>query len=444
MLRIFVIITGFLLIIYSCNNNISTIGQDLINNNNHIGEDNIIVTNIGTIKVDSFIVSSGEYSTSYINKLVMGKYVDTIYAGTTVAIPCFQVVPYVLPNISYSAVLDSVTLQFRYGGNMWGDTLYNIQPQRFKLYQLESLPKLNYDNNTLFYNTHPVELGDEIGSTSFLPLARSMAESYFRIDDNLGEDLFHRLVYRQDNDIYQPSSGPVPYISFLDYFKGLAIVPDEANNCLMTIHALSDSLYMEFHYSESGTSKIIRFPLGQREYQYNRIVTTPVEKLAVLNESQKNEVTSEEAGFTIVQGLSGYMIKMQLPQPPGYPEYSTIIRAELELKPDIFYNIPISLPKSVNVYTTNDLNELTGVLTDKSGNTITGSLVLDETSLQNSKYVFNLTEYYQNLSTAPPLARDPQILLSIPNDGLSSSGISFDRMILLETPKIKIHYANYN
>ena len=150
--------------------------------------------------------------------------------------------------------------------------------------------------------------------------------------------------------------------------------------------------------------------------------------------------TSESA---IVQGLSGYMIKMELPQPPGYSKYTTIIRAQLEIKPDIYNNMPIALPASINVYTTNDINEVTGFLADKNGNIVTGRLNKDEVDLKNSRYIFDLTEYYQKLSDAPELPKNPQILLSVPNDGLSSSGISFDQMIVLENPTIRIHYANY-
>lgn len=442
MLRISILITGLLLIIYSCNNNISSIGQELINNTNHIGENNLSVYNMGTIKVDSFVTSCGQNSSSYITKLVMGRYEDPVYGGTTTAIPCFQVVPSYIPSISYSAVLDSLTLNFTYAGNMWGDTLYNVKSQTFNLYQLKKLPDLNYEDNTLFYNTTPVDTNKLIATTTFLPLKANMNISHFKLDKTLAEDLFDRMVYRTENDIYQPSSGIVPYIGFLDYFKGLAIVPAGDNDCLMTIHALSDSLYLQFHYTEAGTNKTISFPLGQTEYQYNRIITQPSSKFAALTD-QKQEVMFETSASAIVQGLSGYMIKMEQPQPPGYSKYTTIIRAQLEIKPDIYSNMPIALPASINVYTTNDINEVTGFLADKNGNIVTGRLNKDEVDLKNSRYIFDLTEYYQKLSDAPELPKNPQILLSVPNDGLSSSGISFDQMIVLENPTIRIHYANY-
>lgn len=190
MLRISILITGLLLIIYSCNNNISSIGQELINNTNHIGENNLSVYNMGTIKVDSFVTSCGQNSSSYITKLVMGRYEDPVYGGTTTAIPCFQVVPSYIPSISYSAVLDSLTLNFTYAGNMWGDTLYNVKSQTFNLYQLKKLPDLNYEDNTLFYNTTPVDTNKLIATTTFLPLKANMNISHFKLDKTLAEDLF--------------------------------------------------------------------------------------------------------------------------------------------------------------------------------------------------------------------------------------------------------------
>lgn len=445
MLRISIFIIGLLLIIYSCNNDISSIGQELINNDNYIGEDNLAVNTLGTIRIDSFMTSTGfrpSGYTGYISKLVMGRYDDPIYSGTTTAIPCFQVIPVVPSSIPTTAVLDSLTLRFRYAGNMWGDTLYQLEAQTFRLFQLKTLPSFDYNDQGLFYNTTPIDLGDEISTTTFYPLTENMKLSYFKIDQELAEDLFDRMVYRREDDIYMPTIGDFPYINFLNYFHGLAIVPDEQNNCLMSIHALSDSLYLQFHYTVNNTQKSIKFPLGQREYQFNQILTKPAPIFSEL-QNQRDEVSFDQTEVSIIQGLAGYMIKMNLPQPPGYPKYSTIIRAELELKPEIYEGIPIALPQTINVYTTNELNEFTGVLYDANNKAVTGNLRINSTNISESKYIFDLTEYYQKLSSQPGLVKDPQILLSVPNDGLTSSGVSFDRMVLPEKPTIKIYYANY-
>lgn len=444
MLRIIVFISGLLCLFYACNNNLSTIGQEMVNTNNYIGEESFTITQTATVKADSFITSCGEYSSSYINQLVMGKYEDE-YSGTTEATPCFQVAPAMVLTLPNNAVLDSMTLHFTYGGNIWGDTLYDVKVQKFHLHQLKKFPELNYDDDAFFYNTQPVDTGRLLSTAEFYPFRENMAKAYFKIDQEVGEDLFERMMYRRDkeDDIYDSSTtGKFSYYNFLQYFKGLAIVADPDNNCLLTIRAESDSLYMQFHYSVNGTSSTLRFPLSQREYQYNRIVNTPTETFASLTD-QEQEVSFEEARIAFTQGMCGYMTKLTLPEAPRYDKYMTIVKAQLEIKPDFMYNNPIALPGTINVYTTNELNEFTGLLYNNSSTAVTGTLVKNEQDTKDTRYIFDVTEYYQNLSAAPPTGKGQEILLSVPNDGYSSQGISFDQMVVLEEPVLRVYYAKY-
>lgn len=446
MLRIIVFITGLLCLVYACNNDLSTIGQEIIDNNNYIGEESFRLTNAGTIKADSFITSCGlnAISSEYITQLVMGKYKDE-YSGTTVATPTFQVAPSAVLSLSNNAILDSMTLNFTYAGNMWGDTLYDVKLQKFYLYQLKEFPELNYDDDAFFYNTQPINTGKLLATTAFYPFRTNLAKAYFKIDQEVGEDLFERMMYRRDkeDDIYDSStSGNFTYYKFLQYFKGLAIISDPGNDCLMTIHALSDSLYMQFHYSVNGVSSTLRFPLTQREYQYNQIINIPTETFKSLT-NQEQEVTFEEAKIAFTQGMCGYMTKLMLPEAPRYDKYMTIIKAQLEIKPEFMYNNPIAPPNTINVYTTNDLNEFTGRLFNNSSSAVTGTLVKNEQNTDDTRYIFDMTEYYQQLSAAPPTGKGQQILLSVPNDGYSSKGISFDQMVVREEPILRVYYAKY-
>ncbi len=103
--------------LYSCNNDLTTIGQDLINNGNHIEVQTTLLKETGTIKIDSFITSSGRYG-SAITEMFMGRYKDQ-YSGVTTASPCFQIVPVSRPSINFRYLLDSVTFHFKVGKNIW-------------------------------------------------------------------------------------------------------------------------------------------------------------------------------------------------------------------------------------------------------------------------------------------------------------------------------------
>lgn len=431
---------GVFFALYSCNNNLSTIGQDMINNTNHIELQTIQIEEVSTVKVDSFITSMGINYGNEINKLFMGKYEDE-YSGTTRAVPCFQIAPTYQPNIATGAVLDSVTLNFTYAGEMWGDTLTDLRIQEFKLYQLKSLPELDYDESGYFYNTAQVNIqSDPLSSVVFYPRASNIKNAYFKLSESFGEELFQKMQYR--DPIFQISANnPIPFINFLNYFKGLAIVPSESNNCIMSIRAVSDSLYLQFHYHEGNVQSSISLPLSQPEYMYNRIVTEPTGPFTELTDQEKQVYFEEADDIAIAQGLSGYMVKLTLPAPPLNRPYTTIIKAELTLKPKTFVDNIINYPRNLYVYQTNKINEIKGFLLNNPNNsssTITGKYTQFDPNRANDRYVFDMTGYYQYLSANPPLQEKNEILLSIPY-----WTSNFDRMIVDELPLLKIYYAIY-
>jgi len=442
LILLILIITG----LYSCNNNLTTIGQDLVFNGNNIEVLTTRLTETGTVRLDSFVTSSGRYGDA-IAQMYMGRFSDR-FSGTTVAYPCFQVVPAYRPSIPAYIMLDSVTFHFTYGGKIWGDTLTNRKIQKFQLFQLSELPELDTEDNNYFYNTASIPWGDLLAECEFLPKTVGIRSSYFKLDKEsaLIQDLFEKM--KTGDDIFRPSAGgPVSYYKFMQYFKGLAIRASEENDCLLSIVAQPDSLYMRFHYHEGDDNKNFDLKLLTQttEFQYNAIYTTPPEALSELK-TREDEVLFSESNFAIAQGLSAYMVKIELPQPPALDAYSVVIKAEIEIKPYVYTDDPVAMPATVNVYETNTINEIKGVLynvlptSTSAGSSVTGSFQPDAIDLSNSRYIFDITDYYQRISSQPYIEDQRyQMLLSIPN--LTSS---FNRMVIRELPILRVYYANYN
>lgn len=442
LILLILIITG----LYSCNNNLTTIGQDLVFNGNNIEVQTTRLTETGTVKLDSFVTSSGRYGDA-ITQMYMGRF-DDRFSGRTVAYPCFQVVPAYRPSIPRYVLLDSVTFHFTYGGKIWGDTLTNRKIQKFQLYQLSKLPELDTDDNNYFYNTDSIYCEENpLAECQFIPRTANIRSAYFKLkESDLIQDLFEKM--KNGDDLFRPSEGgPVSYYKFINYFKGLAIKASEENNCILSIVAQPDSLYMRFHYHEGDDSKNFDLKLLTQttEFQYNAIYTTPPEALSEL-QTQENEVLFSKSNFAIAQGLSAYLIKVELPQPPALDAYSIVIKAEIEMKPYVYSDDPVAMPSTVSVYETNTINEIKGLLYNvlptatSAGSPVTGSFQPDAIDLSNSRYIFDITDYYQRISSQPYIEDQRyQMLLSIPN--LTSS---FNRMVLRELPTLRVYYANYN
>lgn len=79
--------------------------------------------------------------------------------------------------------------------------------------------------------------------------------------------------------------------------------------------------------------------------------------------------------------------------------YVKILKAELVIKPQSdSYRYPYKLPQQLNLYTTNDNNDLIGILKDASGqDNLTGNLVNDKLFPEKTQYTFDITQYINSL-----------------------------------------------
>lgn len=424
--------------LYSCNNDLTTIGQDLINNGNHIEVQTTLLKETGTIKIDSFITSSGRYG-SAITEMFMGRYEDQ-YSGVTTASPCFQIVPVSQPSINFRYLLDSVTFHFKVGKNIWGDTTETATPQTLSLYRLARLPEFRTDQNDYFYNRDSIPWGDKLATVSFIPKRMIMNQVYFKLEkDTLTEGMF--AMMQNDDPIFRPNSNSeISYYKFINYFKGLAIQSGKDNNCLLSLEMIPDSLYMRFHYHNADQKYTYDLKLlSQRnEYQYFNVKNIPSEKYGfeALTEQTK-EVKFTEHDMAIVQGLSGYMVKMVLPEPDVQSTYKTVVKAEIEIKPRVWASPEVAYPSTISVYYTNKINEIKGVAYNSTNNPITGRYVKTENN-EEDRYIFDITDYYQTISRYSDSKDVRQLLLTIPN--LTSS---FNRMIIKDVPVLRVYYASY-
>lgn len=435
---IYLVVT--LIFIQSCANELKTIAEDFIGNGSSIELYEYRIDKTSTIKIDSFATSTGS-STISLSEIFVGRYMDPLYGGETVIEPTFSISPAFAPVLEENATLDSVTFKFGYTGKLWGDTI-SLREQELILYETAQLPTYDEENdNSVMYNNKPLPpFRRELAKTYIIPNKQGLNDAYFKIDitsyDSYFRKLFDRMKYG-DNLFYD-----LPW-SFIDEFKGLAITPGKNNDIIFGIRATSDSLYMCFHYHFGEMIKSQFYvPLSTPLFQYFNATNIPNEKFKSLK-TQRDEVSIEKASYALIQGLSGYMIKMELPAPPPQDQFSTIVKAELELNPHVFYNSSIAMPKTISVYKSNADNEILGPLTQGGGIEIKGELITDKQNLDASHYKIDLTDFYNTLSQSPEFPEDSDqythIIISV-----NSMAETFDRIVVEEIPILRLYYAHYN
>lgn len=417
-----------LFLFYACNNNLTSIGQDLIDNDSYVEIVKTKLNQTSTIKLDSFSTSTGYMDVSYAQVLI-GKTNDKI-TGVTTSTPFFQVVTNITSIESY-LVYDSTTFEIRGNNSIWGDT---NQTQTFHLHQLKELPTITNDDYFFYSNDFAPYEPTPLATAKFLPRKNRNKNYVFKVNDKLGQQLTSML--KNKDEIFAAGNTN----RFLKFFKGLTIVPDESNTCIMGL--LSDSLLLKIHYHKGENQYTVQFRPSQ---VYKRFLFTNFENQAKAPfnklQNQKEILPFTNAGnLAVLQGLSGYMIKVEIPATPLDERYKTIIKAEIELNPKTNSFREISQPSLIGVYVTDKYNRLKSTLKTITGKSVTGKLVKNQFNQEEDRYVIDITDYYNELTRDLHAETDNFLLIGLQT---GMFGLSFDRLVIDELPVLKVYYAKY-
>lgn len=437
--------------LYSCNNDLNTIGDTMIPAEGYL---EVVTQNIEesyTIRLDSFPTSINVLN-SYLssNQLTLGKIEDNI-TGTTIATPFFQIVGNGFDsrlNFNDNYTYDSLTLKIAQSYQsltlLAGDT---TSLQTFYLHRLTDYPRINYDDPCIYNNSKFSYEEEPLGKLQ-LRFEKNYLENsnlYFKLDDDLGRELFRLMQGRDSIFIHS--------FDFINYFNGLVIVPSKDNSALLPIDVNTLALTCHYHLGTSDYS--FSLPAAGGYYAFTNITHTPTEILKGI--SWFNPKSFNDTQFSVIQGLDGYMLKLQLPYLPPKEDFKTIIKAEIELTPRLvnYENIQEPTKNYIQVFTLDKYSKLTGSLSDHSGNSVYGYLQVNPFYPDQRKYVIDITDYYISMANNNSNI-DPQLNLAIGLQGtphqigaaeipmmVGAVSTSFERLILDDIPVLKIYYAKY-
>lgn len=288
--------------------------------------DNSASSNVNVSFIDSFTVNTSTVQLANLpnigpGSLVVGKATDARF-GTVRSASYFRVGFTNFTNdIPENAVFDSLNLVLKPSNSRYyyGDT---TKVQKINVHQLTQALETKtitggiQNTATPFYVTGASIFSDQtfdydaspIGSVSFNPRIRSMDSLNIRLSQAIGQSFFDLI---KSNDIRVASNE-----NFHNYFKGLVLVPDEANTVAL---GFRDTLEVKVNYSYVGTdgfkktsSKVLS--ITDRTFKYNNNSYdrsgTAFETLTATNREVPSSIT---AGVTFVQAGTGVVAKIDLP-----------------------------------------------------------------------------------------------------------------------------------
>ncbi len=311
-------------------------------------------------------------------------------------------------DIPEAAVFDSINIRLPTAKPVYtvGDTTKNQTIRVHKLTEDLELKTLSggIQNDALpFYVTGAALFTNQkfaydpadIGSITFKPYMGMIDTLNVRLNQAIGQELFDLL---KSGDQKTTSNE-----NFYNYFKGLALVPDDNNT---TVTRLTDTIDVKINYSYTGTDgtnkkgtktlSIIDKAYQSTHIEYDRSET------AFKELTPENSIpTSTTEGLTFIQGGTGVVAKLSFPSLKEFllAEDISINKAELVIE-----TVPTPISKlypyadRASLFVADHRGVPVSFIGDAYGSDIQVAPLIPGTQTgSNGKLVFNLIQYLQNV-----------------------------------------------
>ncbi|WP_406684546.1 DUF4270 domain-containing protein [Seonamhaeicola sp. MEBiC1930] len=440
-MKIFFISIIGLFFMFSCSDELKTypVGSDFIENNINLKIIDTFSINTGTFKLDSLVTSST-------SRILLGS-INDAYLGQLTAQTYFQVQNSNF-SISDDAVYDSIGLVLNYDKYYYGDT---TQVQTYKVHRL-----LEYfepqDDGDDFYNVSKLDYEEDIlGEVSFVPRPNSANDSiYISLDTHIGEEIFNKI---RDNDINTADD-------FLQYFKGLTVVPDDSKNTHIlgfNFESYSDILSnssMRIFYTEDagdiseGNDRVLNFIVSSAAKQFNAI-NSDLEGSYMSNLlNQDTSVSSNDTDQLIfAQGGTGVSAKIEMPTLKDLNtlyDDSTVLNAELSFSPlKNSNNNTNSLQDSLAVYVIDQKNRIVSQLADIDANSVYAILNQnDDEFTQNTYYTVDMSGFVETILSSD-YDLNYALMIQFVNYDKTVNRLVIDNYDESNNIKLSVAYLNY-
>lgn len=332
-------------------------GEAFTNSNIRLFLIDTLTVSTSTMKFDSIITSES-------TRILVGNYHDPIF-GTITASSYMQLLPSKY-GLDSEAEFDSIVLVAGYDTYHYNDTL-----QKNTLHVKRINQNLKPEEGDDFFNTNTIAYEeDNLGLLEYYPRPLSGDSITIKLLNNFGVDIFSQL---QDKNIVNQDE-------FIDYFKGIAIIPDDTDNgSIIGFSKASSRTYIRLYYStsttEESTQEFLDIQLNATSVPipfFNSITAIdPIEPLQTLTDRKINLESSASNNQSFIQSGIGIAMRIQFPHIAtlyDIPGNGTILDGVLKIKPSPqSYNDNLKLSDSLAVYIVDHNNVLTEQLSIAGG-----------------------------------------------------------------------------
>lgn len=407
------------------------LGSDFIDNNVQIRVIDTFAIHTGTFRLDS-LITSGK------NRILLGSMSDSNFGN--IRSQTYMQLKNSNFEIASNATYDSIGFILNYDTYIYGDS---TKTQTYKIHRvLETLKPVEGDD---FYNSSKLEYDElaAIGELTFVAQPNSGDGLYIPMDAILGEELFNKIA---DNEINNSDD-------FLQYFKGLTIVPEaNSNSHLLGFNATTlvnsdTNSSMRLYYTvddgdDEDNDYYIDFVIASTGKLFNAIsadlsnthISAVVDRETVAA-TETNDLIFSQAGI----GISSRIEIPSLKKLNEISDVGTPLAATLTFKPaNENYTNNTVLQDSLLVYIIDNKNRIINQLTDLNG-TISYAIL-------NENKEFNSESYY-----SVELGGFVDEILNSPNDlnyalmiQLFDTDQTVDNVILQDDEmKLSVNFLNY-
>lgn len=425
------------LLLFSCSEEndleMFTIGNNFISSQTHV-----VMVDTFSLKLSTFLIDSIPANSP--GNLLVGRYNDEFF-GKVSATTYFQLNIPSVNTMEEEAVFDSLMLVLKYNGLSYGDT---TKQQSLLVYEV--LEDIEETDDLYIYNTSSFSTAESpLGTITFTPKPNRDDSLVIRLNDELGNTLM-QMIKENADEISTVDK-------FLDFFKGIALVPGTEDASLLGFHSTDSLVNMVLHthlVGQTRTETRYSFQMYSAESCFNNIVSdrreTFIEKLS----TQKINIPSSETGNkSFIQAGTGVVTRLDFTGLEKIMELETrnvLYKAELILRPYTNSDTQVDFPEEIILYTTDKYNRLSSEILNDDDETLVADFYFDDMYRENIHYSFDITNFILDELSDGYFNQENGLVIALPSETFKSTG---QRLVLDARngndfrPLLKLYFIMY-